>query len=1069
MSDSLDPADAPDPVEHLLADCLAAPVDEIEAMVDDACTRHPQHAIELRRRLDSLRALGVLRQEPQDPDIPARLGRFRLLRRLGGGGMGIVHLAVEEPLGRQVALKLIRPEQLWFENARKRFLREAEAVAALSHPGIVAIRAVGEQDGVPFCAMEFVEGRSLGEILRGLRGHDPATVQPDLIGQPGARSWTDACFAVALQIASALQHAHSRGVIHRDVKPSNVMLDGDGRARLIDFGLARLLHDESMTRTGIQPGSLAYMSPEQVRGEDIDERTDVYSLGVTLYELLALRMPFQAANEEQMRRAILDASPPPIDAIHRAVPADAAAVVERAMAPERKQRYPDMAAFSADLAAFLEHRAVTAKRPGPLLRLHRFAQRRPALATALLFGFLLVTGLPTTLLVQERSARKAIEVEAERARLAESSSERAATKAKRVVAFLQDLFYESEPARARGERVLARTILDRGVQQIRAELREEPEVRAALLAAMGAVYLNLGLLDQAKPLLVECDELQRGNARTTPADRRQVLLLEAQLAGWSSDHARQEALVRQALATLPAPAEDADAADVLSALGSAIGRQGRLAEAEILLREAIDHLRRLERGEGTRLGRALQSLATFLQDRVDPQAAAPVFAESSMVLDRVLAHGHPLRIAAAGNQAINLTELGRLAEAQALLEEQLAIAQHVFDAEHPRRAALEEQLAVVLLRRGRPEQAMPHLEAALHAYSATLTAPNPFLARALNLECSIAVELEDLPRAARAADAALAMYETLFPAGSFDFAMVLGNLVRIRTTLGQLREAVDLGRRAVAMHESLDQQDAVAVALVKSHLARALALAGEHAAAQSMLPPPRAELRTDRELRIAAYRVEVLLLAGRTADAAGSLASLDPVFADEELPPGLRAWLLFLRGWLRNQSGDAPAAILALQDCIALRSAAYGDGSLPVAQARTELAVATARNRDVDGAALLLEQAEVSFRNTLGNDNPFRVLPLLNLAAVRKLQQRPQDAIDLAAEVLRIQVVHHSGDQRTGAALQLVLRAVPELADPAARRTALANALVAARSILPEDHDLVRQLAAAATAAGGSR
>jgi tRNA A-37 threonylcarbamoyl transferase component Bud32 len=853
MSEPQHNAVRPDEVEVLLADCLAAPPGEVDTSVAAACEQHPEHAGELRRRLRSLRDLGVLSSFERGEEPPERIGRFRLLRRLGGGGMGVVHLALEEPLGREVALKLMRPEQLWFEGAHRRFLREAEAIASLAHPGIVSIHAFGEHDGLPFCAMEFIAGRSLGEILDGLRGRDPSTLRPGSIGQPGARNWTEACFSLALQVASALRHAHARAIVHRDVKPSNIMLDAEGRVRLIDFGLAHLARSESMTHTGTQPGSLAYMSPEQLRGESIDARTDIYSLGVTLYELLALRMPFRGNNEEQMRRAILDAATPRVDSINRGVARDAAAVVERAMAPEPSRRYPDMTALAADLSAFLEYRPVMARRAGPMLRAQRFVQRRPALATGLLLGFLLAAGLPSAWLLQERAARHAIEAEVQRAQRAELRSAREAEKAARVVAFLQELFDECEPASARGEQVTARTILDRGVQQIRDDLREESEIRTALLTTMGAAYLNLGLLDAARPLLDECAELLRNNPSTTPAERRQVLLLQAQLAGWNGENAEQEALLRAALATMPPPDSDPAAADVLSALGSSLWRQGRLDEGEALLRTAVDRLRQLERGQGIRLGRALQSLASYMQDRVDAASAAPLFAESTAVLRNALSESHPLRIGAAGNQALNLAELGRLPEAESLLREQLVIATRVFDAHHPRRGALEEQIAVVMLRRGNAVQAMHHLEAARRVYSATAHATNPLLARALNLESSIALEIEDLSRADRLAGESLAMYEALFPSGGFDFAMALGNLTRIRTALGRLPEAVQLGQRAVAMHEALAHRDVTAVALARSHLSHALALSGDHAAALATLPPAGPAPSTDRQLRIAAY------------------------------------------------------------------------------------------------------------------------------------------------------------------------------------------------------------------------
>ena len=272
---------------------------------------------------------------PRAARSPTRLGPFRLLRELGAGGMGIVYLAEEEGLGRTVALKLIRPEHLFFPGSRERFQREIEAVARLQHPNIVPIFSVGEEQGLPFFAMEYVEGRSLSEILSGLRGRNPgelsgADLRAALGDDEGQRestsgttrqlfdgNWADACIQLVMQVADALAHAHARGVLHRDIKPSNILLTPDGRARLLDFGLARTEGSQQLTQTTTQIGSLPYLPPEQLDESTRipSERQDIYSLGVTLYELLALDSPFLGSDAgghapEDPRRATQLAAQP---------------------------------------------------------------------------------------------------------------------------------------------------------------------------------------------------------------------------------------------------------------------------------------------------------------------------------------------------------------------------------------------------------------------------------------------------------------------------------------------------------------------------------------------------------------------------------------------------------------------------------------------------------------------------------------------------------------------------------------------------------------------------------------
>src|SRR5262245_14455379 len=280
MPDS--PSDEPDlpldRVGELMERCLARPEAEQRDAIEQACAEHPDVAAELRARVAFLSGIGLGPESA--PDVPERLGEFRLLERLGGGGMGVVHRAEQGSLGRIVALKLVRPELLFFSGARDRFRREIETIARLHHPGIVQVFVAGEDRGVPWFAMELVEGCSLAEVLASLSVRAPESLSgSDLLrvvrertktAETAApplpaftRSWTAACVEITRQVAEALDHAHAQGIVHRDVKPSNVLLTPDGRARLVDFGLTSSVQDERITRSGAQVGTLHYMSPQQ--------------------------------------------------------------------------------------------------------------------------------------------------------------------------------------------------------------------------------------------------------------------------------------------------------------------------------------------------------------------------------------------------------------------------------------------------------------------------------------------------------------------------------------------------------------------------------------------------------------------------------------------------------------------------------------------------------------------------------------------------------------------------------------------------------------------------------------
>ncbi len=375
-----------DGAEELLFECLERIELEGEGAIDELLAAHPEHAETVRARLVALRGVGLVGKAHPD----------RIPERLGGGGMGVVYLAEQESLGRRVALKLIRPEHLYFPGSRERFRREVRAVALMQHPGIVPVYTVGEEDGVPYFAMERIEGCTLAEVLEHLSTRAPSDLQGrDLVeaiglcsdpapeGEepprpPFGGSWTDACLQLVRQVALALTHAHARGVLHRDVKSSNIAIDRSGRAMLLDFGLASAEGADHLTRSGSQPGSLPYMSPEQVRGErELDARTDVYSLGVTLYELLTLRRPFAAETTELVRSRILEGAAPGVRRLNRGVPWDVETVCLTAIERRREDRYPGVAGLARDLENLMGRRPIEARRPGPWLRLLRWAQRHP--------------------------------------------------------------------------------------------------------------------------------------------------------------------------------------------------------------------------------------------------------------------------------------------------------------------------------------------------------------------------------------------------------------------------------------------------------------------------------------------------------------------------------------------------------------------------------------------------------------------------------------------------------------------------------------------------------------------
>ncbi|MBL8750194.1 MAG: serine/threonine protein kinase [Planctomycetes bacterium] len=410
------PRDVP-PLEDLLADALAAFDEGGDAAIQRFLAANEPNRAALERGLQRCREMGLLGKGEPVRDFPDRLGEFHLLRQLGSGGMGVVYEAEQESLGRRVALKVVRPELLFFEGARERFRREIEAVARLAHPAIVPVLASGEQDGLPWYAMELMRGRTVHEVCQFLHDRDPADLRGDdlrrtLGGSPETGTdpmdgtWWQVCTRIVHTIALGVRHAHLRGIVHRDIKPSNVMLLPDGRAVLLDFGVAMVAGSHEFTRTGNTPGSPAFMSPEQLRGDAVDERTDVYSLAATLWQMLALRAPFPGAAD---LHRIRDGDVPSVRKVNRDVPPELELVVRTAMDRDRDRRYADMDAFAADLQAVLQRRPIAARRLSWSLRTWRWCQRHRVAATALAATAVAAAFLPVVFMWREREVGRQLE------------------------------------------------------------------------------------------------------------------------------------------------------------------------------------------------------------------------------------------------------------------------------------------------------------------------------------------------------------------------------------------------------------------------------------------------------------------------------------------------------------------------------------------------------------------------------------------------------------------------------------------------------------------------------------
>jgi serine/threonine protein kinase len=358
-------------------------------------------------------------------DVPDRLGDYRILRWVGQGGMGAVYEAVQEPLGRHVALKAFWSHRHANPTLIQRFRVEACAAARLHHTNIVPVFDVGEEDGIHFYAMQFIQGQSLDRVIEQVHRAESTKLENEIqsagassscgrvslsgsgkplehdsrisveFGGSSRRQFHRNVASVGLQVAEALAYAHEHGIVHRDIKPSNILLDIQGRAWVSDFGLAKAEGSDVLTATGDVVGTLRYMSPERFKGQS-DVLSDIYGLGVTLYELLIGQPAFDGINHAQVLLRVTTQDPVAPRRVDAKIPADLETIILKAMDKSLQRRYQSAAEMAQDLRSFIEDKPIHARRIGYLARLGRWARRNPSLtALASLLLVAAIVGFPS--------------------------------------------------------------------------------------------------------------------------------------------------------------------------------------------------------------------------------------------------------------------------------------------------------------------------------------------------------------------------------------------------------------------------------------------------------------------------------------------------------------------------------------------------------------------------------------------------------------------------------------------------------------------------------------------------
>lgn len=681
-----------------------------------------------------------------------RVGAFRIVRELARGGMGVVYLAERDDgtVAQRVALKFVGHAQLG-PDAALHLAREYRLLAALEHPAIARLIDAGtREDGSAWFAMEYVEGR-------------PLTRHCDELALP-----LRARLALFLQVCAAVQYAHAHLIVHRDLKAANILVRADGLPKLLDFGIATSLGEQPA------PGTTGFLSPqvaapEQFHGSDAGVATDVYALGVLLCELVAGRRPIEfdgLAPDEAMRRVA--EAPPRLPseaaddeganrrgladarALRRRLEGDLDAIAARCLEKDPQRRYASVAALADDVARHLERRPLAARAGERGHRARRFLQRNAlavalgALVLALVVGF----GVFSALAAKELARQRDTALQREREAKFQQS------RAQSVSDFLVGLFKATTPEQRRGHDITVRTLLERGRADLDRNLKEQPDLRASMLAALSDVYFALDDLDGAEKLANEALALREHAATTEPASLRDSLVQMARLDNLRGRRTEALDLIRRAR-ELPLEQDALQRAELLSAeaearegLGNAkeavplfdqafmlekgalgidnirvlrsgvrysqtLDFIGRQADAERLRTELLPHLRRNLADDDPALAETLRDVAMALRNREDYAAAEPVADEALAAYVRIYGEAGSQTASAMNTVATIAQATGHVDKARRLMERALAIRIGVFGADSTQVASAEYNLGLLLqLRTSDARGALDHLLAA---------------------------------------------------------------------------------------------------------------------------------------------------------------------------------------------------------------------------------------------------------------------------------------------------------------------------------------------------------------------
>jgi serine/threonine-protein kinase len=756
--------------------------------------------------------------------LPGELGPYKIKKVLGEGGMGVVYLAEREDLKSLVAIKILR--DAWLSPARReRFASEQRMLAQLNHPSIARLYDADTlADGTPCFIMEYVEGIPLTDYCNKYQCSIERRMQ------------------LFRAVCEAVQYAHQHAVIHRDLKPSNILVKNDGSVRLLDFGIAKQIDSldatVNQTLTGLRLMTPAYAAPEQVRGDRVGIHTDVYSLGVILYELLSGQLPFDLVNLTPGEAATIIAGhepgkPSAVTRKNRSLPgsisggppltksawADLDVLCLTGMHKDPLRRYSSVEALIRDVDHYLNAQPLEARADSVRYRTAKFVRRHRNAVAVAAFVFLLIIGMAASFTVRLAKARDAAMTEAARAQ--------------RVQQFMTNLFQGGDPSAGPQNNLTVITLLDRGLQEAQS-LSSEPDIQAELYETLADLFENLGKLDQANTALNSALAIRKSLFGPNSPEVGETLVALGLLRDDQAQLPEAERLVREGLEIEKrklAPHHPA-IAKATTALGKVLEDRGSYDSAIAILKESL----RLQSGKEP----VTPELASSLYELANCQFYAGHYDEAEAlnqrllpIIRRIYGDRHP-RVA---DVLINLGairhDLGRYTEAEPLERQALEIVQGWYGKDNPETAADLTILARTLVFEGRFDEATSLLEQSLEIKERVYGKIHPGVASSLNELGNVAMQQERHDAAAKYFNRMLDIYHAIYGQHHYLLGIALSNLAGAQAAKHEWGRAETLFRQAIQIFTETQSASHINTGIARTKLGRTLLRERRYAEAET--------------------------------------------------------------------------------------------------------------------------------------------------------------------------------------------------------------------------------------------